>query len=300
MQRNYGNERREKQEEKQVAKYVVITVCFNEALIIPHFLHNYRDAQQIIVYDDGSTDESLNLLKQNPIVTVREHTFGERDKLDERKITFVKNEIWQEYKEMEFVIVVDMDEFVCSTKEEESVGNLLFTLKHAFPKTAFFRGTCFDMHNVEGNDVFVKEKGDEVHKNLIKSIKKGFFNQQYSKVVILNPQGIATLRYVDGAHRCTFRLNRGFENHNPTNPPILLLHFRYAFGEDAFVARREGLKKRVGEYNRKHNLGDHLFARSEEENRSEYRNAMKKTYLVDVDEKALQEWCAHIPTIPSR
>lgn len=48
-------------------KITVYTVCFNEELMLPHFLNHYsRIADRIVLYDNQSTDQSMSLARAYP------------------------------------------------------------------------------------------------------------------------------------------------------------------------------------------------------------------------------------------
>ena len=92
-------------------KIWVYAVCWNEEQIIPFFLAHYSlFADRIIIYDNGSTDQSLSLLAAHPLVEIRHfQTQGENNELIKTKI---KNLNWKEARnQADYVIITDMDEF---------------------------------------------------------------------------------------------------------------------------------------------------------------------------------------------
>ena len=87
-------------------------VCKNEAHIIPYFLKHYGAfVDTFIIYDNGSTDESLQLLKSHPKTVVK--SFDTNGFMDSGLTWKLKNSAWKSSRgKADFVIVCDMDELL--------------------------------------------------------------------------------------------------------------------------------------------------------------------------------------------
>lgn len=87
----------------------LITLCKNEMDILP-FVRQYweRIGCDVVVYDNGSTDGSLEYLSKLPYVTIRHFdSEGHNDVIQKQ----VKEQAYLEYKDKyDFIIVSDMDE----------------------------------------------------------------------------------------------------------------------------------------------------------------------------------------------
>lgn len=273
-----------------ICKYVVIAPCFNEQLILPHFLHHYRDAYKILIFDDGSTDRTLEILRDNAKVEIRSLTGGEADKFDDRKLLKIKNEAWREYSGcgIDYVIIVDMDEFVCST-DGSTIGQFLFSLKQQCPKTAFFRATGFNMVDKNDLNLLARDEKEAATIALAQNVNVGFFDNLYCKTVIFNPNAIQNINYCFGAHYCFPKLYRGYVAYSQSDPPLLLCHFKYIFGEDQFVARRKLFGSRMSQFNRKRNMGAQYFKPTDDDNRNEYRSVKTRADLIVIDNPALRK-----------
>ena len=79
--------------------------------LLPHFLHHYRFAEKIVIYDHNSTDDSAAIIRSFTNTTLRMLPFS--DEIHEDYYLTIKNHAYQESRgQADFVIVVDIDEFV--------------------------------------------------------------------------------------------------------------------------------------------------------------------------------------------
>lgn len=116
-------------------KIEVITTWFNESFLAPFFFRHYDFVDKInVLYDEDSTDNTLELLKENPKVSI--YPFRFPDMMDDQiKVNNINN--FYRGMDCDWVINVDADEFVFVTPwgdslrkhlEEETGGNVVISL----------------------------------------------------------------------------------------------------------------------------------------------------------------------------
>lgn len=90
---------------------LVVTLTYNEAAILPYWLRHYEKfADRIVVYDSGSTDGTLDILKAHPLVELR-HRPPTNGVIDDVENIKYKTLGWKDgYGD--WVITCDADEFI--------------------------------------------------------------------------------------------------------------------------------------------------------------------------------------------
>jgi hypothetical protein len=93
-----------------------ISFAYNEEFLLPFYLKHYDFVDKInIFYDVDSTDNSLNILKNNNKVNIIEHKFP--DMMDDVMRKNIINDYYKKLK-CDIVLNVDCDEFIfCNRKE---------------------------------------------------------------------------------------------------------------------------------------------------------------------------------------
>ena len=96
------------------------TLCWNEMDILPFVIDYWKllPITKAVVYDNGSTDGSIEYLKQFNWIEVRHFdTEGQNDVVQRQ----IKSEAWKESRgKCDYVIVCDMDEMIyCPNIEDE-------------------------------------------------------------------------------------------------------------------------------------------------------------------------------------
>ena len=91
-------------------KIWVYTFCYNEELILPYVIEYWKPyATKVIVYDNGSTDKSVEILKKYDWIEVRK--YDTNNTFDPEKIQQYKSVCYQEsIGQADYVMVCDIDE----------------------------------------------------------------------------------------------------------------------------------------------------------------------------------------------
>jgi glycosyltransferase involved in cell wall biosynthesis len=161
--------------------WAYVTV-WNEEKMLPYYLRHYsKFCERIIVLDNQSTDSTLMICKEYPNVDVREYntsnTFNDYVHLDlkHRCITEAKGKA-------DYIIVSDCDEFIYHP-------NIIEFLKEN--KSAVIFPAGFQMVS----NYFPTGDGQ-----IYDEIKDGVPDPWYSKPILINPNKIKKLEWIEGCH----------------------------------------------------------------------------------------------------
>lgn len=187
------------------------TRCWNDAHMLPFFFKHYDPwVDRYFVYDDGSSDDSLALLRAHPRVEVRRQPSLSDPESRVESQRRLQNEIWKEARgKADWVIVTDLDEHLyhprivsylqeCKNKSVTVIPALGFQMiSDSFPSNS--EESLFDFCSTGAPD------------------------RSYSKVSIFDPNEIYETNFALGRH------NAAFEGRTlaPNPDELLLFHFHY-------------------------------------------------------------------------
>ncbi len=221
-------------------KIHVYTLCWNEEVILPYFLRHYETiAEKIIVYDNESTDNSLNILKSHSKVEIR--TYCSNDQIRDDLYLDIKNNCWKESRgQADWVIIVDTDEFIYH------VDLIVFLKEKQLEGVTLFKPKGYMM---------VSEKLPSTQGMIYEELKMGISQEASSKPVIFNPNKIEEINFSTGAHSC-----------NPTGEVKLyesigdlkLLHYK-VLSLEYLLTRARKCKERLSDINKQNNWGKHYL-----------------------------------------
>jgi hypothetical protein len=212
--------------------------CWNEQLMLPHFLaHHRRFYDRIFILDDGSTDRSVEILKRESKVSVSRSTRSE----SESYILFNThwfNEAWKESRnKADWVVVGNIDEF---TYARDLPGYL---------------ERCAQKHvtvvPVLGFQMISREPllpGSQ----LMRSVQRGAPHESMCRLAIFNPHAIREIRYKPGRHVAS---PLG-EITIPAKDQVLNLHYKFIGLEQTF-ARIKGQNLRRSGSDLRRGFGSH-------------------------------------------
>ena len=217
----------------------VYAACYNEEKILPYFLRHYgRIASKIVIYDNESTDRSVEIIKSYPNTEVIAYQTSE--KFDEFKLVHIRDTAWKKSRgKADWVIVVDADEFLY----HPDLAGRLKSYRQKGVTISVPEG--FDMVS----DTFPKSEG-----MIYDEVKSGVKNKAFDKPCIFDPNAIYETNYWVGCHTAT---PKGVVNYGPCGE-FKLLHFRF-LGLDYLLERQESGKARLSEDQIKHGFNSHFL-----------------------------------------
>ncbi len=202
--------------------------CWNDARLLPYFFRHYDEfVDEYFVFDNGSTDASLSLLKDHGRVHV-EHfeVAGDSFVEEERRLS---DQIWQKSRgTADWVIVTDIDEHLYRPY-------MIGYLAHCKAEGV----TAIKSHGYE----MVADSFPAEEEKLVNLVTRGCRSVEHDRLCIFNPNAITSTRFSASRHRAWP------EGHVvwPSSPEVLLLHYRqlgvkYVSVRSAELAR--GIKTR--------------------------------------------------------
>lgn len=161
----------------------IFIFCYNEKHLISDTIRHYRTlfpGCKIIILDNKSTDGSQIIAKQMGCI-VKE--FGTAGQFDDYKHRQLRNECWKMIQN-QWVIVCDMDEWLCITKddllEEDSKGTTVLTVK--------------------GYDIIGDSHKEDLSDINLHALKYGIPNGSENKPLCFKPGPIKEMFFEVGGH----------------------------------------------------------------------------------------------------
>lgn len=159
-------------------------VCWNDSFIVPFFLHHYAPiCRHIHVFDNGSTDNTIKLLKICPKVIIHECRFDPNMAVCSQG-SELKSTAWKG-SDADWVIVVDMDEHIYH--------------KDIINKLTEYENSGFGAIQTIGFDMISDENPE--NKPLKDQFKKGVRNVMLDKTCIFQPKKVNKIEYSPGCHK---------------------------------------------------------------------------------------------------
>ncbi|HUV84675.1 MAG TPA: glycosyltransferase family 2 protein [Methanosarcinales archaeon] len=180
-------------------KIETFTFCYNEEKMLPYFLRHYSQYGSITIFDNQSTDNSVNIAKQFGANIIE---FNTDNKYREDIITNLRNDCWKG-SGADWVIIADIDEIVYHKRLELALARA--------------KGTVILPHMFEMfSDVFPVTTGqiyDEVNMGI----------ELRSKMFLFRPDKIRNINYEPGCH---FARPEG-DYVLDAKSEIIAMHFKY-------------------------------------------------------------------------
>ncbi len=206
----------------------IYSLCWNDAAMLPYYFRHYDAiADRYFIFDDGSTDASLNILEAHPQVEINRFEREDPDSLV-ASATLFNNRAWKQSRdEADWVIVCNIDEH------------------HSHPDLPNYLRQCqckgITAIPAEGWQM-VSDRFPKTKELLCDSVTRGIRWDVYDKIGFFNPNAIDEINYGPGRHHAD-PAGRVFY---PKHGEMKLLHYKY-LGLDYLIRRstelRTGLRR---------------------------------------------------------
>ena len=243
-----------------------ITLCRNEEEIIP-FVSQYwsRIADHVVVYDNHSTDSSVELLSKIPNVEIR---YFESDGQNEFVQKAIKENAYLEFKDKyDIIIITDMDE-IFYFKDNAIFDDFLLG---GYAILACNIYSLCESHRPKFNgSQLLHQMAHKFYKQKMNHMQ-GF--EDYSKLSIFNCHVVDKVVMSVGQHYVStypvtniMLVNNGF-----------CLHIDKGLDEEFYVSKRKRMGENLSEINKRFGMACE-YLKSEEESRKEYREHQEKSF----------------------
>ena len=162
----------------------VFILCHNEEILLPHTIKHYKTYLpdcNIVIYDNKSSDKSVEIAQSQGCKVI---SWNSNNEINDYQYLFIKNNCWK--KETGWVIVCDMDEWLCVTQEElenEQSKNVSILTVYGY--------------NMIGESNHINLRDIDLH-----AIKKSVYFPDENKSLCFYRPAISEINYNLGAHKC--------------------------------------------------------------------------------------------------
>lgn len=163
----------------------IFLLCFNESVLLPHTIKHYKKylpSCKITIYDNESTDNSVEIAKELGCSVV---SWNSKNIHDGDIMTRLRNSVWKKCVSG-WIIMADMDEFICVTEDEL--------------QTELASGTT--ILTIQGYEMIGESATLDLSDIDLQQIEKCIFNKYESKNLCFLREAIADMSYGPGCHRC--------------------------------------------------------------------------------------------------
>jgi glycosyltransferase involved in cell wall biosynthesis len=228
----------------------IYTVCYNEAHFVKNFLSGYAGAERIVVYDNYSTDNTVELLGQDSRVEIR--MLNTEGKLRDDLHMDIKNHSWKEARgKADWVLTVDFDEIFNRCIQENGKAKFDLDFREVSKLGCnIIRPYGYNMISLDA------PMGADGHP--YQYANRAIYHVPEEKMVCFNPNQIKEMRFHCGAHECApLDYDQSTANIRVCClDQFKILHYKL-WNMDHYLNRIKLLKERQSEFNRGMGTGWH-------------------------------------------
>ena len=257
----------------KMSKYKVcnIVLCKNEEDVIPFCIDYWkRIANKVVVYDNGSTDSSIELLSQYDWIDVRHFdSEGHNDVIQKS----IKEHAYLEFKDSyDIIIISDMDELFYFQDFEKEIDKMIQGNYNCMLLPLY--SLCEDGKPQYKEDKLLHQLCHKYYKQRMNHTR-GL--EAYTKFSIFNTKITDVVAMSVGQH---------YVQTAPTMNVMVAdnafgIHIDKGFGEDYYVAKRRKMGENLSETNKRGRMGIE-YLKSEEDSRKEYRDNQAKSFDINL------------------
>jgi glycosyltransferase involved in cell wall biosynthesis len=259
-------------------KIHLYTICWNEEYMLKYFFKYYDVlVDRYVFFDNGSTDQTLDILKKHPKTEIRSLTNVENIDSYVLAAQQMHNTCWKESRGLaDWVIITAVDEFLYAPNLKS------YLLQCAKEGVTAIPALGFQM---------ISRRLPSKNKSLLSLVKSGCPWTVMNKLSIFNPNKITETNQAVGRHTA---MPSG-EVKYPAKDLLLLLHYKYLSVEHTFNRHAE-LAEKLGSVDKENKWGyQYSFTREQfqtewdlfEQNSVE--NIFSRKYDADLEHSPLEE-----------
>jgi glycosyltransferase involved in cell wall biosynthesis len=235
----------------------IFLLCYNESVLLPHTIKHYKKylpSCKITIYDNHSTDNSVEIAKSLGCNCI---PFETENITNDFKMIEIKNNAWKEIQNG-WIIMADMDEFLCITEEEL--------------REEIIQGTT--ILKIQGKDMIGESNTLDLTDIDLQDIKKYVYNTYLDKKLCFLREKITEINYECGAHICNPIGEIKYSSKIYTNKHMCHLGLKF------ITNKMKERYKRTIQMREKHDMCIH-YSNDDEHITNEYMNLLKNCNLLE-------------------
>ena len=236
----------------------IFLLCYNESVLLPHTIKHYKKYMptcKITIYDNHSTDNSVEIAKTLGCNCI---SFETKDITNDFKMIEIKNNSWKEIQ-TGWIIVADMDEFLCITEEEL--------------REEMNQGTT--ILQIQGKDMIGESNTINISDIELQDIKKYVYNSYLDKSLCFLREKITEMNYHCGAHICNPVGEIKYSSKKYTNKHMCNLGLIF------LINKMKARYERTIKMREKYNMCTH-YNNNEEQITNDYMNMLNNCNYLDI------------------